>query len=278
MKCSNCKQEGHNKRSCTSSAATAIAAEPVPEPLKGNEKRKASCQKVGGEKKRGGHRVEVLFQRQFGRVGCSEVTYKAEADNEMCLENAATKKLMKKLVAIFGPDVGTFRNVSNKSGKNIQFTLGKIPELPAAEPGAMADLGGLGTLAAAATLSSAPFWEKYLKKSESAKPADWLVYYGGAGADAAPAWLFFKMDDVIEFITSKCQWRCLDSGRIKGDFVVDEKEGVQQVQQFLTYEYRRTHKSQFLGANGNKGDKFIGLLRDSLKHLEWHAAAAEEGK
>ena len=34
-------------------------------PLKGNDKRKDSCKKVGGEKKRAGHDIEVEFMEQF---------------------------------------------------------------------------------------------------------------------------------------------------------------------------------------------------------------------
>jgi hypothetical protein len=39
------------------------------------------------------------------------------------------------------------------------------------------------------------------------------------------------------------------------------------VSQYLTYEYRETHVSYVLGANGNKGKPFIRLLTQNLRHI-----------
>jgi hypothetical protein len=67
----------------------------------------------------------------------------------------------------------------------------------------------------------------------------------------------FSLPDIINFIVDKCIWRKLKTGRIKGDFNDDSKKGISQ---YITYEYRNTHKSYFLGLNGGKGKKFIKLL------------------
>jgi hypothetical protein len=202
--------------------------------LAGNDKRKASCKKVGGAKKRGGHRTEDLFNDHFGIS--RPTTYRAEADSVISPENPRGAEL----IAQF-PRLSSHR-VSIKSGKNLQFTLGRIDEVTAAaDP--------------LAALSSRGLWEKYLAKSQSSNPADLLAYRMDDG------WVLFEMSRVIDFIVDKCTWRKLDSGRFKGDFADTSRKGVSQ---YLTFEYRGTHKSQFLGANGNKGRKFIELLMANL--------------
>ena len=225
--------------------------------LTGNDKRKASCQKVGGEKKKGGHKLEVKFNLQFGN-GSSDITYKAESDNEMNLSNPNTIKLFAELTKVFGKDVANCKYVSNKSGKNLQFVLGNIPEL----------VGAATQEEKLTALRSPAIWNKYLKKTGSAKPADWLVYY----YSDSNKWLFLRMDDVINFIVNKCTWRSLETGRIKGDFEIEGASAATgapaKSAQFLTYEYRDTHKSHFLGANGNKGLPFIELLKKNLLHYE----------
>ena len=101
---------------------------------------------------------------------------------------------------------------------------------------------------------------KYLKKNGSDKPADILVYLDMNKKE----WVFFNMDNVIEFIASNCVWRILESGRIKGDFMDTSKKGKRQ---YLTYEYRKTHNSYFLGANGGKGREFIVLLMNNIPYM-----------
>lgn len=80
----------------------------------------------------------------------------------------------------------------------------------------------------------------------------------------APNWLIFDGDDIINLFqdTEKLQFRILDSGRIKGDFRVNEKK-----QTLLTLEYRaEEHKKQFVfGAHGgNAGERLKKILKDSL--------------
>ena len=216
--------------------------------LKGNEKRKQSCKMVGGEKKRTGHARERLFTEAFGdSTDC--VTYKAEADCRLSLNNPATKELLDSLVATIGIDRSNTNSLfaSIKSGNNLQFTLGNIPEIT-------------GAMDKIAAMKSPALWKKYLQKSESANPAGLLVYYI---ATPKPSWTFFKMDSVIDFIVEKSIWRLLDTGRLKGDFADSSKKGSSQ---YLTYEYRTTHKSYFLGANGGKGLPFMELLKVNIPY------------
>ena len=213
-----------------------------------NEKRKASCKQVGGAKKRGGHAREAAFNLQFGQP--TAITYKAEADCIMSPENAATAALIPSLQETLGIDAAAPNalNVSLKSGKNLQFVLGAIPEIASATT----------SEEKLAAVQGRAIWEKYLKKAASEKPAGLLVYKTDA------YWLFFKMDAVIDFIVANTTWRALVTGRLKGDL---------NGQQYLTYEYRTTHKSHFLGANGNKGLPLIELLAAKIPSLKVPAAA-----
>jgi hypothetical protein len=106
-------------------------------------------------------------------------------------------------------------------------------------------------------------FNKYLKKNSSDKPADILVYKDIENK----RWIFFNMDDIINYIAEKCIWRKLDSGRIKGDFADKTKKGMTQ---YITYEYRDTHKSYFLGLNGGKGVNFIKLLMDEQIGIRYY--------
>ena len=189
---------------------------------------------VGGEKKRTGHKREDLFGARW--CDPTATTYKAEADKKITNEELL-KTLNEKLGKL------PSGNTSLKSGNNLQFTLGQIPEITDAEDKLVA-------------VAKRSLWEKYLAKSKSQNPADILCYRGDAD------WTFFRMADVLDFI-GKAKWRLLDTGRIKGNFDDKSKKGESQ---YLTYEYRTTHKSHFLGANGGKGKPFIELLKQNLKH------------
>jgi hypothetical protein len=216
--------------------------------LSANEKRKESCRQVGGAKKRGGHAREAAFNLQFGQP--TAITYKAEADCVMSPENEATAALIPSLQATLGIHATepNALNVSLKSGKNLQFVLGAIPEI----------VGATTPEEKLVAVQGRAIWEKYLKKAASEKPAGLLVY------KTHTDWLFFKMDAVIDFIVANTTWRALATGRLKGDLFG---------QQYLTYEYRETHKSHFLGANGNKGQPLIELLAAKIPCVKVAAAA-----
>lgn len=210
---------------------------PIAETLTSNDKRRASCKAVGSEKKKTGHHREDLFGLRF--CDPTAITYKAEADKIITNES-----LLKQLGTCFGSLPSGA--VSIKSGKNLQFTLGRIPEIENADDKLSA-------------IKEAALWEKYLAKTHSAVPASILCY------KTPTEWIFFRMSDVVQFIVERATWRVLSSGRIKGDFADNSRSGSSQ---YLTYEYRPTHGSYFLGANGNKGKPFIDLLRANLRFIE----------
>lgn len=211
--------------------------------LKGNEKRKASCKAVGGAKKRAGHSHEADFNKFFGLGDQTEITYKAEADCVISDSTASGSALLKQLTDKFGPLPN--HNLSLKSGKNLQFVLGNIPEIT-------------GATDKVAVMSQRSLWETYLGKSKSGSPAGLLVYRKGKH------WTFFLMSNVLDHIVQKATWRLLPTGRMKGDFADSSPKGIRQ---YLTYEFRATHKSHFLGANGGKGEQWIELLTASLPHV-----------
>lgn len=206
--------------------------------LNGNDKRKISCKKVGGEKKRIGHEIEKEFTRQYNNNDLDKpIEYGAKADTSIDI-NHPICEILKQTLNING------FNVSNKSGNNIQFTLGQIIELKDIE---------IELLTKDKIIN---IFNKYLKKINSDKPVDLLVYKDTDNN----RWIFFNIDDIINFIANECIWRKLSSGRIKGDFNDNSRKGISQ---YITYEYRNTHNSYFLGLNGNKGKKFIELLMNN---------------
>lgn len=213
--------------------------------LTDNQKRIHTCKQIGGYKKRLGHEREYKFNKQFG-TGDLIIEYGANADCDLCPTNPNTIKLYQQEKLIWG-DI-CFKSASLKSGKNLQFVLGNIPEITSLESPDEKKLVWKDRL----------FWMKYLGKYTSKKPADTLVYCNGV------EWIFFRMNEVVEYIISNVEVRYLKTGRIKGDFRDTSKKGVRQ---YLTFEYRRTHSSYFLGANGSRGFEFIKLLKDNIKHL-----------
>ena len=213
--------------------------------LTGNEKRVQSCKLVGGGKKKEGHNKERTFNARFNPK-CSDITMKAESDCQIS-EKHEILKILKENEVIENMDQ---RNTSNKSGKSIQFVLGKIPELLIYD--------NLEWIQNEDNFKQ--LLEKYLKKSESDRPADLLVY------DTDNSRLFFNMDHVINYMVKNCKFRKLASGRIKGDFEDDSKKGKRQ---YFTYEYRgKGHKSHFIGFSGGKGKPFIKLLKTKIKYYE----------
>ena len=231
---------------------------PLIMPLKGNDKRKESCKKVGGDKKRVGHDIEVEFLKQFNNPefmrhqkakeeGKNTIEYGATSDTTIDDSHPVCDVLKNKLNI---PGM----NVTNKSGNNIQFVLGNIPEFKQIQ---------------SATEITPEFVTKmlnnYLKKGNSSKPADMLVYKNTIGKK----WLFFNIMHVINYIAEKGIWRKIEeTGRYKCDFKNGTKKGTGQ---YLTHEHRGTHNSDFLGANGNTGIKLINLLMDEKYGIKYHS-------
>jgi len=219
-----------------------------PEKIKtGNEKRKESCKNVGSEKKLKGHKREKDFLMKYNPEEVNNPTeYGATSDTSIC----PTHSICNKLNEIIKP---SNLNVTNKSGNNIQLTLGNIPELKDVNINKLnEDKEYIRSI-----------FNKYLKKNESEKPAGILVYKDTENKK----WVFFNTDDIINTIVLNCKWRELETGRIKGDFDDDSKKGFSQ---YITYEYRNTHKSYFLGFNGGKGSKFIEFLKNPKFGIKYY--------
>lgn len=205
----------------------------------GNEKRKESCKKIGAEKKQKGHKREKDFLKKYNQQEFDKpIEYGATSDTSIC----STHPICNKLNETIKP---SNLYVSNKSGNNIQITLGNIPELKDIDVKLLNNNDGDCVR---------NIFNKYLKKNMSSKPAGIIAYKDTKNKK----WIFFNTDDIIHYIIEKCKWRKLETGRIKGDFNDDSKKGYSQ---YITYEYRNTHKSYFLGFNGGKGIKFINLLK-----------------
>ena len=208
-------------------------------------KRVETCKRVGGQVKQRGHDVEKHFNLQFNPENVNKIEYGACADAQIKSDH----DVMKNLIRIFDESVSSDVNVSIKSSLNIQITLGRIPELE--QENVMKWLENKSNVR--------KLMNKYFKKANSSSPVDLLCYYDKTD------WIFFNMDHVVDFITTQCEWRTLGSGRMKGDFKDDSNKGKRQ---YLTYEYRKTHNSYFLGFNGNKGGEFIQLLRDNIDYVK----------
>ncbi len=155
--------------------------------------------------------------------------------------------------------------VSLKSRNTIQIHLGLLPELTDMNiwnknlhkikmPNGRictASIQGISFKKQEEILKSHSFWDKYLAKG------DILCY-----RDKNNKWIFFNMEDVINFIINNFTWRLLKTGRIKGDC---------NGKQYITYEYRsESHKLCFvLGAHGGKkGKEFIDLLIRNIPYVE----------
>ena len=214
-----------------------------------NEKRKQSCKKVGGDKKRGGHRIEKEFEKQFNSEKKDTKTEFGPTSDTEIVKDSEIHNIVNKKLGVNGT------NVSNKSGNNIQINLGKeIPELACEN-----NLENINNKEI-----SKPIFLRHLKKTESTKPADMLVYKH----EKEKKWIFFNMDHIIEYIVDNCKWRKLESGRLKGDFKCNDSK--KEEKQYLTYEYR-TNKGYFLGFNGNRGIEFIKLLMDPKIGIPYHS-------
>jgi hypothetical protein len=219
--------------------------------LFGNAKRKQSCKQIGGEKKKRGHLYEDYFKGQYFPESLSNKTeYGATSDASICSYTPFGQYLAIMLDMPMYPNVA-FYHSSIKSGTCHQYVLGNIPELLVED-----NLAVLND-----KTSCAQLFNKYLKKSSSEKPCDLLTFYD---VDSKK-WVFFNMDNVVDFIVQNATWRKLPTGRLKGDFNDTSRKGFSQ---YITYEYRESHGSHFLGLNGGKGEKFIRLLQKNIAFVE----------
>lgn len=203
-----------------------------------NQKRVESCKRIGEHVRSLGHTLEKIFTAQFNPSEIdSRPSYRAEADTCFDKTHPVYQTLVDRL-EVSRP------STSNKSGKNIQFTLGRLPEIEIS----VECLEKLNT-----EIFFRSLLEKYLKKSESNIPVEILAYYH----NALRSWVFFSVEDVITYMCNRSSWRLTPSGRsLKGDFPDASKRGKRQ---YLTIEIRRG-KGVFFGSNGNRGRQLIELL------------------
>jgi hypothetical protein len=203
--------------------------------------------------KRRGHQKEEEFNSRFG-VEDYEINFSGSSADNIIAKNSS---LFQALCAKFHIHECDLLDVSLKSGNTIQIHLGSIPELTNKtllgvhtqrnQPTMVTH--GVTFSKQESVLKTKDFWNKYLKKGRI------LCYHGER------EYSFFDMKEVIEFITSNCHWRILETGRLKGDFMHDGRR-----KQFLTYEYRSKKKQFVLGAHGGKkGKEFISLLKENIK-------------
>ena len=212
------------------------------------------------QKKELGHGEERIFNSYFGNKKTRGTNF-SDASPDNFISNKTYKK---QLLSVFS-NLNDF-SVSLKSGKTWQFHLGRIDELSPKDQIKISKtiknetkvIHGLSFEVQKKILKSTSFWEKYLgKKSE-------LLCYN----DKQKKYTFFLMSDVIDFIIQKTEWDILETGRLKGRILKNEK-----TRSILTFEFRNK-KSQFaIGAMGGKdknarGFLFFQILLDNLRFKE----------
>lgn len=205
--------------------------------------------------KREGHKKEEVFHHLYGdsSIDFTKNASGASADNYTGKSNQITARLND----FFRWSRETL-SISLKGGNTIQILLGNFPEL-------QSDQIKIGTTPKGNTkvtykmtfdeqlevLRSRKFWNRVLKKGD----IDLMCYFYTEVGE----YLFFNMDDVVEFICEKIEWHSLETGRLKGWY-----EG----KQYLTFEYRRKKKTFVLGAHGGqKGREFVNMLRENIPSL-----------
>jgi len=209
----------------------------------------------GRQKKELGHAEERTFNAFFGDKNKREINYSnPTCDNEITNQEhqiEITKKL------------GRLRSfkVSLKSGDTWQFHLGRIDELSPlskikVKKNSFGETKVIHSIAFSEQLnilSKSSFWAKYLGKGD-------LLCYN----DKKKKYTFFRMDEVIQFISRKVDWRILDTGRIKGDLIFNNRK-----RSVLTFEYRDTKNQFAIGAMGNKnGLLLFEILKSNLTFCE----------
>lgn len=205
-----------------------------------NQKRIESCRRVGENVRSLGHSFEQIFLDQFNPSKAAESTpsYRAEADTQIDKTHPVYQTLVKEHGV-------TGNSVTNKSGRNIQFVLGRLDQIQISE-GTVEKLNNDVTFFRS-------LLDKYLKKADSNIPAEILCYHH----IGLRSWVFFSVEQVITYMCNRCSWRLTSTGRsLKGDFPDASRKGIRQ---YLTIELRKG-KGIFFGANGNRGRPLIDLL------------------
>ena len=202
------------------------------------------------QEKKSKHGMDPIFATEM------QLRYKNNKEN---LLHFLSDKNIEKLKEKF--DLDKELKVMIKTGKNLQFHLGSFPELTDIDiwkkSFKFSDLGyysgnhGKSFETQKEILKSKEFWNTHFVKGH-----DLFCYKSNE------SWIFFKMDDIVNFLITYFEWNLLDSGRIKGRF---------KKRTYITYEYRsENHKQCFvLGAHsGNVGVKFINCLIENIPFIK----------
>jgi len=222
-----------------------------------------SSEKASNIKKMG-HKAELEFNILFGDKSLSDMNFSGSSEDCFVLK-PNYKELIKSKLNIVDDNL----SVSLKAGKTWQFHLGRIDEI--SQLGFIKENISRGkdprgkdlTIVKYSKsfeeqlteLKSTSFWNKYLNKGNL------LCYYDKYGT-----YTFFEMSKVIDSIILNFDWRILQSGRIKGDCMINNKlcKGV------ITIEYREEpHNSLVLGSSGGtNGYRLFQLLKSTITFLE----------
>lgn len=215
-----------------------------------------------------GHSEEVKFNFLFGNNTLENLNFSGSSE-DCIVEKEPFKELIKKELNYHLDDF----TISLKSGKTWQFHLGVIDEISTLNfireniSTILLDDGKELTVVKYSksfdeqlkVLKSHSFWVKYLKKGS-------LLCYN----DKRGNYTFFEMNKIIDTIVNHTEWRILQSGRIKGDCIIDNKlcKGV------ITLEFRNDSHKQCLvlgsiggtGTNAN-GYRLFQLLKEKIKSI-----------
>ena len=153
-------------------------------------------------------------------------------------------------------------------GKNWQFHLGDIPEIGSIEyfsksikkkklNSKFVECGeyNVDWITQLKNLKSTDFWEKYFCKGHN------VFCFSNDNYE----YFFFNIHEMVDFIIKNTTWRLLETGRIKGDLNLNEKNSVA----IFTLEFRNeSHKKCFVfGAHGGgKGIQLFLILLRNIKH------------
>ena len=220
---------------------------------------------LASQKKELGHAEERTFNAFFGNKNKRDTNFSgSSADNE--ISNIKFQKIITDKLGI----LDSFK-VSLKSGDTWQFHLGRIDELSPLskikiEKNSKNETRVIHSLTfeeQQIQLSTFDFWKKYLGKGD-------LLCYN----DKKKKYTFFRMDSVINFICNKIKWRLLDTGRMKGDTILMNKE-----RSVLTFEFRNKKNQFALGAMGGKsGLLLFEILKQNIEYCEIEFDAVIENK
>jgi hypothetical protein len=170
------------------------------------------------------------------------------------------------------PEISNAINIEGKLmlrvGKNWQFHLGDLPEIGSINYFAKSikkikfnnktlECGAYDKdwTSQIQQLTSPTFWEKYFCKGHS------VFCFSNDNFE----YFFFNIHDMVNYIISNTKWRLLDTGRIKGDLLLDNGKSIT----IFTIEFRNeSHKKCFaFGAHGGgKGIQLFLILLRNIKH------------